>query len=787
MEWQSYGDHPVVSLDSCAGVRFPIRSEANAEGVMRSNWFVGAAGFVLLAAGSAFSQVPLVQSMIPVSTAPGSKSFTLTVYGAGFKSTAVVNWNGSPRLTEVISSGEVTATINAADVAVGTTGSITVTNSGMGGGTSNVMFFPVTVKESSVGMWFDPDYVTYSGQSLSFVAGDFNGDGKLDLAWVDSNYILNAALGNGDGTFQAALSSGITFTPIATGDFNNDGKIDLLGVDGNSIVVALGNGDGTFTMKWSTGSSAQYPTAVAADFNRDGNLDLYIPGGSPDSAGFTIFLGNGDGTFTAGTTYGPSTAYRSAVVGDFNRDGIVDLAAVGYINGWETYIYLGNGDGTLQYLNSFAGAEVSPFAADMNNDGKLDLVWPGGVLLGNGDGTFVGAGGTWVGSIGGIGDFNGDGILDLLSSDGALYLQPGEGNGQFLPPFVFYPPVGAAAGGIGDFNGDGHLDAIASEDFYNGQLVLQIPVSLSPSPASLWYATQNVGTTSAAQVATLTNVGWYALKINKVNITGTNAGSFTETNLCGTRLAADAACTISVSFTPKKSGNLVATVNVYYGGLGSPQTISLLGTGLAPPTASLTPSSLTFPTQLVGTSSTEQTATLTNTGNQDVAVSSVAISGPFTETNNCASSLGVGGTCQIQVVFSPTAKGTASGTLTVTDNASASPQTVSLSGSSTVMSLSPVGVNFGDQKVGTKSAAAPATLMNTGTTAVSITLISFTGANAEDFSESNNCGKGLAPKASCTINVVFDPTATGARSAALSVTDNGGGSPQTTALSGTGT
>jgi hypothetical protein len=103
------------------------------------------------------------------------------------------------------------------------------------------------------------------------------------------------------------------------------------------------------------------------------------------------------------------------------------------------------------------------------------------------------------------------------------------------------------------------------------------------------------------------------------------------------------------------------------------------------------------------------------------------------------------------------------------------------------MSLSPVSVNFGDQAVGTKSAAAPATLTNTGTTAVAITLITFTGANPGDFSQSNNCGKGLAPKASCTINVIFDPTASGARSAALSVTDNGGGSPQTVALSGTGT
>ena len=99
--------------------------------------------------------------MSPVSAAPGSKSFTLTVYGAGFKSTAVVNWNGSPRLTEVLSANQMIATINESDVAAGTTGSITVTNSGTGGGTSNVTFFPVTVQQSSIGMSFSPNYVTW--------------------------------------------------------------------------------------------------------------------------------------------------------------------------------------------------------------------------------------------------------------------------------------------------------------------------------------------------------------------------------------------------------------------------------------------------------------------------------------------------------------------------------------------------------------------------------------------------------------------------------------------------
>ena len=749
-----------------------------------SNCFVHVTTFLLLTSLSALSQVPLIQSISPVSAAPGSKSFTLTVYGAGFKSTAVVNWNGSPRLTEVLTGSQIIATINASDVAVGTTGSITVTNSGTGGGTSNVTFFPVTVQQSSVG--FSVPYPTQSIQAN--VVGDFNGDGKLDLAWPDSNGILNTALGNGDGTFQPAVSSGLTFVPQFAGDFNNDGKLDLVGAANGGIAVALGNGDGTFTFKWSVPSYRDFPQAVAADFNQDGILDLYIPGAN--CAGFSIYLGNGDGTFTAGECYSPHITFSGyAVVGDFNGDGKIDLATVGYTVGGEIYIYLGNGDGTLTFLDTAPyQSDGHLFAADMNHDGKLDLITPEiSVLLGNGDGSFTAAGVSSYAGIGGIGDFNGDGNLDLLSGGWPMVVLPGDGTGNFLPPIFFYGTVPhyACVGPIGDFNGDGHLDAFCLTGG-GEQVLLQSPISVSPS-SNFIFANQNVGTTSAPQVATVNNVGWSALPIGKINITGINAGSFTQTHTCGTRLAANATCTISVSFAPKKSGNLVATVNLNYGGLGSPLTLSLSGTGVTAVTATLTPPSLRYATQLVGTSSATQTATLTNTGNQVVAVSNIAISGAFAQTNNCPSTLGIAGTCQIKVTFSPTVKGNATGTLTVTDNASTSPQTVSLSGAATVMSLSPIGVNFGNQNVGTKSATAPVTLTNTGTTAVSIALINFTGTNPGDFSQTNNCGTSLAAKASCIINVTFDPTATGARSASLSITDNGGGSPQTISVSGTGT
>ena len=162
-------------------------------------------------------------------------------------------------------------------------------------------------------------------------------------------------------------------------------------------------------------------------------------------------------------------------------------------------------------------------------------------------------------------------------------------------------------------------------------------------------------------------------------------------------------------------------------------------------------------------------------------------SGAFTQTNNCPASLPVAGNCQIQVIFTPSAIGISKGSLTVTDDAANSPQTIALGGAGTIITLSPVGINFGDQKVGTTSAAASVTMSNVGTTAVTIGSVSLTGTNPGDFDQTNNCGKSLGAHTSCTIQVTFTPTATGSRSASLAVSDNGGGGPQKVSLTGTGT
>jgi phosphatidylethanolamine-binding protein (PEBP) family uncharacterized protein len=313
----------------------------------------------------------------------------------------------------------------------------------------------------------------------------------------------------------------------------------------------------------------------------------------------------------------------------------------------------------------------------------------------------------------------------------------------------------------------------------------------SLSPTSLTFASQAVGATSAAQTITLNNTGNSALSISSLALTGTNPNDFAQTNNCGAGVAAGANCTINVTFTPAASGTRSAAVTLTDNATGSPQTVSLSGTGTAA-VASLSPSSLTFASQAVGATSAAQTITLNNTGNSALSISSLALTGTnpndFAQTNNCGAGVTAGANCTINVTFTPAASGTRSAAVTLTDNATGSPQSVSLTGTGTaaVASLSPSSLTFASQAVGATSAAQTITLNNTGNSALSISSLALMGTNPNDFAQSNNCGASVAAGANCTISVRFTPSASGSRTASLSITDNASGSPQTVSLSGTG-
>lgn len=235
------------------------------------------------------------------------------------------------------------------------------------------------------------------------------------------------------------------------------------------------------------------------------------------------------------------------------------------------------------------------------------------------------------------------------------------------------------------------------------------------------------------------------------------------------------------------AGNKFITPMIAHGKVfvGTTTGVGVFGLLASVGAAQLTPSSLAFSSQLVGTSGAAQPVTLTNPGNGTLTISSIAASGDFSQTNNCGSSLASGAHCTINVTFKPTATGTRNGTLTVTDNASNSPQTASLTGTgiAPVVSLSTNSLTFAGQLVGSTSAAKPVMLSNTGTATLSIQNIATSG----DFSQTNNCGSNVSMGSQCTINVTFKPTAGGARNGTLSITDNASGSPQSVTLSGTGT
>jgi hypothetical protein len=308
------------------------------------------------------------------------------------------------------------------------------------------------------------------------------------------------------------------------------------------------------------------------------------------------------------------------------------------------------------------------------------------------------------------------------------------------------------------------------------------------SPTSLSFSNQMVGTTSPAQPVTLSNLGNAKLTISSIAIAGSNSGDFAVAEVgttCSTSvaLAAGTSCTINVTFAPTIAGSESASLSVSDSIPGSLQTVQLTGTGIvSAPTVS--PGSLSFNSQLVGTTSASQPVTVTNTGSLALSINSLAISSGWTQSNSCLPSIAPSASCTINVSFQPTAGGSQTGTLTLTDYALNSPQTVNLSGTGLVpvVSLSATSLSFAGQTVSTPSAPQTLTLSNTGTGALTPLTITASG----DFSQTNTCGATMSVGAKCTISVTFKPAASGTRIGTLSISDNALDSPQSVALSGTG-
>jgi methionine-rich copper-binding protein CopC len=288
----------------------------------------------------------------------------------------------------------------------------------------------------------------------------------------------------------------------------------------------------------------------------------------------------------------------------------------------------------------------------------------------------------------------------------------------------------------------------------------------------------------SAKTITLYNNEAVALTISSIT---TGNPDFTESNTCGTSLAAKGHCTITVTLTPSILGAETGTLTVNDATSNSPQIAALTGTGVVP--AFLSSTSLAFGSVGENSPSAAKTTTLYNNEAVALTISSITTGNPdFTESNTCGTSLAAKGHCTITVTLTPSVLTAETGTLTVNDAASNSPQTATLTGTGIVpATVSPTSLTFTARTVGTTSAAMTVTLTSNLALAMPISSLTFTGANALDFAApTNTCGASLAAKAHCTISITFTPGATGTRTATLNVSDSASNTPQTVALTGTG-
>jgi Bacterial Ig-like domain (group 3)/FG-GAP-like repeat/Abnormal spindle-like microcephaly-assoc'd, ASPM-SPD-2-Hydin/FG-GAP repeat len=512
-----------------------------------------------------------------------------------------------------------------------------------------------TAPESSAsqasGLNFAPVVSYPSGGYLanSLAVADVNGDGKPDLLVANQcpgfcqrgigMGSVGVLLGNGDGTFQPVVtysSGGYSVFSIAVADVNGDGKLDVIVTndcgtsadctDPGTVGVLLGNGDGTFesALSYPSGGWGAYSVAVG-DVNGDGKPDLLVTndcvsyGNCTSGSVLGVLLGNGDGTFQGTVTYNLGGSADSLAVADVNGDGKPDVLVANFA-GW-VGVLLGNGDGIFQPVviyGSGGSYTTSVAVADVNGDGKPDLLVANdcstspdcgtvGVLLGNGDGTFqpvvtYSLSGYSPYSVA-VADVNGDGKPDLVvasqcfsnCSNGTIGVLLGNGDGTFQTAIAYdsggLDPESVV---VADVNGDGKPDLLVSNECSPGSLCsggtvgvlinLNAPVG-SISPTSLAFGNQPVNTTSASKLMALSNKGNYQMTVSQFLITGDFQ---IVANSCLKGVKPGTHCNLSITFTPTQAGARGGTLTFVDNATNSPQTMSLTGVGTAATTTTLT-------------------------------------------------------------------------------------------------------------------------------------------------------------------------------------------------------
>jgi hypothetical protein len=462
-------------------------------------------------------------------------------------------------------------------------------------------------------------------QIYAIATADVDGDGRLD-AVVDGfdpgamggDPVIGVMLGRANGSLGPATNYAMPgFGPlsgIATGDFNGDGSPDA--VVGSpfeeGIAISLNDGEGAFQPPSIIAAEFSYESFVVGDFDGDDRLDIAAVGG----AAYSVFLGNGDGTFAPAMTEPIDEWALGLAGGDFDDDGIVDLA-LGNLDGSTVRILLGDGDGTFTATTPVDLGPLSPescgcveswgvAAGDLNGDGRDDIVVSDRFenrlfsVLSNADGTFTPQGPFTTGNEGNpvtvaLGDLDADGKLDAVTAD---YLEntgtvlSGHGDGTFTAALEVDAGPSPYANAIADIDGDGKPDLLFADqdgNFDGGKVTILRnngrPAASTGPAAGIDFGDQAQQTVGPPQAVTVTNEGDALLHVGGATLTGANPGDFLATagDCTAAPVKSGQSCTIAVRFVPTAVGRRTAALQILSDAPVAPAAIALGGNGTALP------------------------------------------------------------------------------------------------------------------------------------------------------------------------------------------------------------
>lgn len=679
---------------------------------------------------------------------------------------------------------------------------------------NNQVSFKIGPYDKTQTLVIDPvlSYSSYLGGSLSdsgnAIAIDSSGNAYVAGATFSANFPTVAPF-QSTCAACAALSSNAFITEINASGSALVYSTYLGGSTGDSATGIAVDSSGNAYVTGVT-SSADFPTVNAVQPTYGGNQDAFVAklnaGGS--SLGYSTYLGGSGADAGAGIAIdasGDAYVTGSTVSVDFPTVNALQptctSCALGTSNAFVTEL---NGAGSAIVYSTYLGGSNADAGAAIAVDSTGNAYLAGGTTsnnfptanafqnsFGGVEDAFVtklnasGSAIVYSTYLGGTGRDSAAGIA--LDSSGNAYVTGSTSSTDFPTLNPIQPTlIGSVDAFVAKLNASG---AALVYSTYLGGSSTQSAAAVAVDSLGQAYI---IGSTTSTDFPTAnalqtTYAGNQDAFISKFSATG---NSLVYSSYLGGH-AADTGNGIAVSsagnvyLTGSTFSNDFPTANPFQPATGGSYDAFVTEiTNLAAPTVILSPTTVSFAGQGVGTSSSPQTVTLTNDGDATLTITGVSITGDFTESDNCVGSVNIGATCSITLTFTPSVEGARTGTLTITDDASGSPQSVPLSGTGllSVAILSPSSLSFANQGLDITSPAQTVTLTNPGNLALSISNVAISG----DFAETNTCGATLAAGSNCSFTITFTPSALGVRTGTLTLTDNASDSPQTLPLQGAG-